>query len=204
LSDVTSPQPLPPHQDPSFNNDIGKVTMIEYVTTLIAQLDRRFDTLHEDLKDSIIRRFDGVARSAAEADLRYQQRFDAQTKAVEAAFVSHSEAVRAALAAADKATAAALAAAEKAVSKAEASTEKRFESMNEFRGQLADQANTFIPRIEAEQRIQALSDKLDIVRTATSERSGRSAGLNAGWVYLLGAVAAIGTVISIVIATRPT
>jgi predicted lysophospholipase L1 biosynthesis ABC-type transport system permease subunit len=59
-------------------------------------------------------------------DRRYEQRF-----------IDSKEAVQAALVAADRAT-----------SKAEESQEKRNEGMNEFRGQLKDQAGTFITRTE--------------------------------------------------------
>lgn len=65
------------------------------------------------------------------------------------------------LAAQDKAVQIAMIASEKAVVKAEVAAEKRFEATNEFRGQLADQALTFMPRVEAEQRIGALAEKLD-------------------------------------------
>lgn len=98
----------------------------------------------------------------SQMDLRYQQRFDAQTKAIDAA----------------------LEAAEKAVSKAESANEKRFESVNEFRQTLSDQAATFINNDQFEtlrQSIAALNTRLDRIE-------GRSTGLNAGWVYLGGAV----------------
>lgn len=58
----------------------------------------------------------------AEADLRYQQRFDAQTKAVEAALLAAKE----------------------AVIKAELAMEKRFDGVNEFRETLSDQAAQFV------------------------------------------------------------
>lgn len=48
----------------------------------------------------------------------------------------------------DRAVSAALAAAEKAVAKAEIAAEKRFDAVNEFRGQLKDQAATFVTRTE--------------------------------------------------------
>jgi hypothetical protein len=55
----------------------------------------------------------------------------------------------------------ALEATDKATVKSETASEKRFESVNEFRKSLTDQTNTFIPRVEAEQRIKAVSDKVD-------------------------------------------
>jgi len=109
-----------------------------------------------------------------EKDARDSQRYDDQVKAVGAALLAQQSAV-----------AAALAAAEKAVAKAETATEKRFEATNEFRAQLTDQAGTFMPRVEAEQRLSTLSDKIDELKTAVSEGTGRSSGFSAGWVYLV-------------------
>jgi hypothetical protein len=170
---TSSPAPVPPHQDPHHNPHPGVVTMLEFVTTLSAQRDRRFDALHQELKDSVDQRL-------RDADLRYQQRFDAQTSALDAALAAQKEAVHVANTAA----------------------EKRFESVNEFRQQLADQAATFMPRAEAEQRNAALAEKIDLLRSAANQWQGRSAGLNAGWVYLLGVIAAIGTVVSLIVAFR--
>ena len=178
---MTSPTPLPPHQDPVQNDDPSRVTMIEYVTTLIAQLDRRFDTLHADLKDSITQRF-------TDSDLRYQQRFDAQTKALDAALAAQKEAVLTAMVAAERAT-----------TKAETAADKRFESVNEFRQSLTDQTATFMPRTEAVSRMDSLAEKIDDLKSRVGAFQGRSAGLNAGWVYLLGAVAAGSTLISIIL-----
>ncbi len=48
----------------------------------------------------------------------------------------------------EQAIQAALASAEKAVNKAEQAAEKRFDAVNEFRGQLKDQAATFVTRTE--------------------------------------------------------
>jgi len=81
----------------------------------------------------------------------------------------------------DKAVQIAMIASEKAVVKAEIAAEKRFESVNEFRGQLADQAATFMPRAEAEQRIAALAEKIDDLKG--SSRAGASALFG----YLIGA-----------------
>ncbi len=88
----------------------------------------------------------------------------------------------ASLAAQDKAVQIAMVASEKAVVKAEIAAEKRFEAVNEFRGQLADQAATFMPRAEAEQRLSALAEKI------TDLTGSNRAGANALWGYLIGAV----------------
>ena len=93
----------------------------------------------------------------------------------------------------------ALSAADKAVSKAEVAAEKRFESVNEFRQTLSDQTRSFISKVEFEvvrdtnaARIADLSSRLD--RT-----EGKTVGLNAGWVYLLGGLSIAATLVSLFI-----
>lgn len=86
----------------------------------------------------------------AASDRRYEQRF-----------MDSNVAVNAALAAQEKAVAAALIAANVAVAKAEVAAERRFESQNEFRAQLTDQAATFIRRTEVDALIKSMQDKAD-------------------------------------------
>jgi hypothetical protein len=98
------------------------------------------------------------------------ERYNTQTKALDAAFVAQQTAMRTALETADKAVQAALISAEKAVGKAEIASEKRFESVNEFRAQLTDQAATFLSRAEYEGNHKALADKFE---TQLSNVTGR-------------------------------
>ena len=108
-----------------------------------------------------------------ERDLRYQQRFEANSSAI----------------------AAALLAAKEAVTKAEAATEKRFEAMNEFRGALTDQAQLFASRIQVDalrdqllQALSALSARVDLMEG--SKKGGKEAwGFGAG---IIGALVGIG------------
>lgn len=83
---------------------------------------------------------------------------------VDVRFESQERATTTALAAQEKAVAAALAAADRAVAKAEAASERRFESVNEFRGTLLDQARTFMPRLEYETSHKALVEKVEAVQ----------------------------------------
>jgi hypothetical protein len=92
-------------------------------------------------------------------ELRYQQRFDAQTSAINAALQATKE----------------------AVIKAETATERRFESVNEFRQTLSDQAGTFISRTE----FNSLKERMD-------RGEGRSGGLKDGWGWVVGAVGLVG------------
>lgn len=111
-----------------------------------------------------------------EMDLRYQQRFDAQTRALEAALL-----------AAEKAVGTALTAAEKAVNKAEFAAEKRFEGVNEFRGQLSDYQAMLLPRNEYNSAHQALVDKINDLSSRVDKTEGTTKGGQQMWGYLAGA-----------------
>lgn len=141
--------------------------------TLRIYIDTRIEHLHQLLSD---------------AESLTSQRFTDQDRAVLAA-----------LAAQEKAIGAALAAAERAVGKSELAAEKRFDAVNEFRAQLADQATTFIPRAEAEQRMAANAEKIDALATRIDRTEGHSGGMNAGWAILAGVTLVITSVISIII-----
>ena len=99
-----------------------------------------------------------------------QERYDSQTRSVQAALDS----------------------AEKAVEKAEKATEKRFEATNEFRAQLADQAERFMPRKEADVRNDAVQDKVTTIDNRVANIQGRMiayAGIGAMAGGILGAAA---------------
>jgi hypothetical protein len=85
---------------------------------------------------------EGFKELMAERDRRYEQRFEAM----------------------DEKTGLALTSSEKAVGKAEVATEKRFDSVNEFRSTLSDQAAHLLPRREADAKFSAYEDKLDDVK----------------------------------------
>jgi hypothetical protein len=106
----------------------------------------------------------------------------------------------------EKAVSAALAAAKEAVTKAESASEKRFESINEFRGTLSDQARTLMPRAEAEAQFKVLNEKLEAINARLSARENQSQGLAAGWGYVVGFVGvatAIGMVLLQTLKRRP-
>jgi len=113
-----------------------------------------------------------------ESDRRYEQRFKAQEAAVQSALASSALATQ----------------------KAEIANEKRFESVNEFRATLADQAGTFISRTEVEQLIRSLDDKVDLTTGRMDRLEGRAGGFNATWGYLVGAVVVLGGLLTIITA----
>lgn len=116
---------------------------------------------------------------------------------VDIRFEAQEKAVAAALAAQEKAVTAALNAADRAVAKAEAASERRFESINEFRGALADSARLLMPRSESEQNFRAMTEKIDDVIKRVNARDDRSRGLGQGWAILIAAVGFISAVIGV-------
>lgn len=138
------------------------------------------------MRELSIERMSSRAIQFQESDLRYQQRYDSQQRAITDA-----------LAAAEKAVAAALANADRAVNKAEVAAEKRFESVNEFRAQLTDQTATLMSRAEADAKITALSDRVSDVKTRIDIGDG---GKQANANSLTNTIAIAGLVTSIVVA----
>jgi hypothetical protein len=102
-------------------------------------------------------------------DLRYSQRFAAQSEALSAAFTAQQNAVNAALTAADR-----------AVQKAETASEKRFDAVNEFRQSLNDQSRLLMPRAECEQMLKAMKETVDKLETSVSQRRDITAGVKEG------------------------
>jgi hypothetical protein len=117
-----------------------------------------------DLKDLFSAQLEVLHTLIDANDKNYNQRFD-----------NNTEATKAALAAADRAT-----------SKAEAAAEKRFEGVNEFRGQLSDQARTLMPRQEVEIVNKGISDRLDKLEEKVISGEGRGIGVGQGIAYIVG------------------
>jgi hypothetical protein len=109
--------------------------------------------------------------------------------------VSLREYVDTRFAAQESAVQAALASAEKAVVKAESAAERRFDSVNEFRATLADQARLLMPRAEAESAMKSLTEKLDALQMRVNARDDRGRGMGDIWGYIVGAVGILALVI---------
>jgi hypothetical protein len=122
---------------------------------------KRHVGLHRAQDTNKISILDYVTTIFHEREIRYQQRFDAQTTAINAA----------------------MAAAERAVTKAEVAADKRFELLNELRVGVATKEEV----AALEKLISALKDELNLIRTLMSETKGKSTGLKDGYGYLIGA-----------------
>jgi hypothetical protein len=142
----------------------------EYVLALMSQHDRRLTEL------------------GMEKNLRDEQRFQAQQTAVRDALTAQQQSVGAALLAAQD-----------AVNKAETAAEKRFDAVNEFRAQLADQAATLMPRQETQVLLDNLAQRITSLERRINEAGGRSSGLDAAWGYAIGALGFLIAVATLVI-----
>lgn len=153
-------------------------------------LRMHYDQVHQEMNA----RRDGIHREmnlrintvAKEMDLRYQQRFDASEKALGAALTS-----------AEKAVEAALKAAEKAVLKSERAAEDRFDSVNEFRAQLADQARTFATRTEFLAAQTYLKERVDALQTSIDQASGSASHQRVQVSNVVALCAIIGMIVSV-------
>ena len=117
-------------------------------------------------KDIVAReRISTIEALLAERDRRYTERFDGQEQANKVA----------------------LEAAEKAVLKAEDAAGRRFDSVNEFRQTLSDQAAQFVTRKEVEALFLGVNATLGRLETGAAASAGRGAGVSALIGYLIGA-----------------
>jgi Flp pilus assembly protein TadB len=98
----------------------------------------------------------------------------------------------------DEAVAAALTAAKEAVLKAENAAAKRFDSVNEFRAQLTDQAATFMTRQESLARHEQAAEKIADIQDRLNRNEGRSSGISASWAALLGVAGLVGAVVAVI------
>jgi hypothetical protein len=112
----------------------------------------------------------------AEMDKRYEQRFQAQKSATEAALASTSQAIE----------------------KSDRSTELRFDSVNEFRTTLSDQARDFARNSD----IHALNEKIGALTGRLDRSEGKGSGLNSGWGYLVGAACFVAALVAVYVAFR--
>lgn len=149
--------------------------------TLHIHMQRQFDAMETliEARSSAIER--QIQKQINDIQAQLERRFEREARAVDIAFNIHREhtkealvsseaALQAALIGAEKAVTTALASAEKAVDKAETANEKRFESVNEFRGQLNDQSRLFMIRSEATAIVNATNDRLTSESLRVHER----------------------------------
>jgi len=113
-----------------------------------------------------------------ERDRRYTERAEAADKAVAAALAAAKEAVNAALTAAKEAQ----------LANAVALKEYK-DGANEWRATVTDITARMPTNVEMDRRFDVVDEKIARLRAAEDKSTGKSVGLNAGWSYLIAAVA---------------
>jgi hypothetical protein len=88
---------------------------------------------------------------------------------------------------------------ERATGKAEAAIEKRFDAVNEFRAQLADQTKTFMPRAEIEARITQNYERYNELQNRVTRAEGKAQGSSAAYGYLTAAITAVIAIVTVVL-----
>lgn len=173
--------------EPNGNNQIDPTkNVIELVEASIRRLD--------DLSESRAKYVDEKIR---DKDVQYQFQF-----------TSAKEAVGIALIAQEKAVAAALDGTREAINKADITTDKRFDLLSEkIDGVLGTinknvgERGIYVTHTDLNIAMDKLQSSIEAtlrpVVTFMNAQGGKSSGLNAGWIYLVGAISLIGTIVSI-------
>jgi hypothetical protein len=145
--------------------------------------------------EAILEKIQNLRTLMDERDRRYEDRFRAT----------------------DEKTGLALTSSKEAVAKAETATEKRFDSVNEFRKTLADQASGFMPRQEYMSNHQSVIEKIEAIkegftkeiaslRESRSQTEGRSSGFSASWAIAISlaflGIAAVGLLLTVLLKVK--
>lgn len=88
---------------------------------------------------------------------------------------------------------------EKATIKTDIAAEKRFESVNEFRGQLRDQQNTFVTKNEVNIRCDNIEKKIDYLEKYSNASEGKNSGISLVWGIIIVVISFLISGISIVV-----
>jgi hypothetical protein len=160
----------------------------------------------DDLRKADVLRIEGELHAfkdflkelMAAHDKRYEQRYEAQQKALDAAFTAQKDAVSTAMVAQKEASNNALAAQDRAVAKAENAAEKRFEGADKARLEQAEQQRTLMPRSEAENRMAMLSEKIGVLEGFRTEQLSRGNGAKEGYGWAVGLVGLVLSILAII------
>jgi predicted nucleic acid-binding Zn-ribbon protein len=131
----------------------------------------------DTLRTAVMQELANLRTLIDERDVRYQQRYDASQKALDAALLAADRAVRAALQAANE-----------AVAKTESASDKRFELLNELRSGVA-----------TEDQLEALKAVVTALTDRINRAEGRIGGARENRTGIYAALTALGVVVTIVV-----
>jgi hypothetical protein len=153
--------------------------MTEQEMNLKEYVEGRFDRLVRDIDEKFKTLKDEFIALIGSNDLRYQQRFDAQGKALDAAFGAAKGAVDAALAASDKAAV-----------KTEIGADKRFQDLGDL---IREQFKGISEKFDSSMR------RIEVVEGRANLTSGQTEGKTAMWAYVAAAIGILFGVATIVL-----
>jgi len=150
------------------------------VEVLATSLKQQVDTGDENLRQHIANQIDQIKQALLSADKLMEARLgtlDQQIKSVHREIDIETSATRA------------------AVQKADTATEKRFESVNEFRAQMADAAAQYITRREVEALVNTNAGKISDITDRINRNEGKGSGMSqiVGWIF-----GAVGLVVGLI------
>ena len=152
------------------------VSLLDHVTLMVrqleAQMDRRMLAIEQQVRDALA--------AAEKVTVAERATVEERVRGVEMlAKVTQESAAE-------------------AVRKAEAATEKRFESVNEFRAQLADQTSAFLPREVFDTTVQQWSEWRQGVDKDRATLAGRSGGIGSSIGWIVAGAGFVATVLGII------
>lgn len=133
-----------------------------------------------------------------------QQHFEARIDNYEKRLLERQQAQQEAITQVRTETATRLAESDKAIQKSETANERRFESVNEFRGQLNDQVKTFLPRDTYDAFHTALSNRVGVLENQiiALQSEKRGAGDQTKAIYALAGFVSVLLVIGTILAAN--
>lgn len=219
------------HDNGTYDRGTHRFTTSAESDVRIAYIEQQIENIEALLRREVTINNDAIRREVELLRGLLDERYAVQTKAVDAAFTAQQTAISAALAAAEKAVdkvadnlqrefhehliqyrhevTLAFESSDRAITKAEMSTEKRFESVNEFRAQLGDQASRFLGRAEyyaahnalvakVEEQAKHQTERLTEINRRLDLNQGKSSGVNAVWGFIVAGVSLLVAIIGVV------
>lgn len=174
-------------------------------TVNVSELVERSIVRLDDLRRIEVKRLDDKIEAA---DVKYQVQFTSSKEAAAQRFEAQQLALKDALIAQEKAVAAALEGTKEAINKADVATDKRFGLLSEKIDAVIETTskNTgaqgiYVTHSDLNIAMEKLQSSIEVtlrpVVNYMNSSQGKSKGLNAGWIYFLGCVSLISTLLSI-------
>lgn len=183
----------------------AQVPLREYVEALLEENKRALEMADSEREKAAAQLRLEMKRAISEGDDRLREHIHQQVLQIEAALASAEKlevqriaGVKSDIEGMSNAVSIASEASEKAINKAEMAAEKRFESVNEFRGQLSDQVRTFMPREVADGLLSQLNKRISLVEERTNLGAGATQGRDRMIAWAIGGSGILIAAISIV------